>query len=272
MEEELLGAADVVFTGGLSLYEAKRGRHPNLHAFPSSIDVGHFGKARSCRDTTAPVAQNARPRLGFFGVIDERLDLELIAAAAALRPDWQFEIVGPVVKIDAATLPQRDNIHWSGPCAYADLPQKLAGWDIGIMPFALNEATRFISPTKTPEFLAAGLPVVSTPIVDVVRSYGEKGLVEIAVTAAAFVEAAQLVLDRPREPWLRAVDKQLAASSWDQTWDAMAGHLRRAQRSAARPALAPAGPAPRADRPTSSPVGLSLGETAAPARSSAHVA
>ena len=129
-----------------------------------------------------PIERGSAPQLGFFGVIDERLDLDLLAGAAELRPNWQFNIIGPVVKIDAGTLPQRSNIHWGGPCAYADLPQQIGAWDVGIMPFALNEATRFISPTKTPEFLAAGVPVVSTPIIDVVRSYGSQGLVEIAST------------------------------------------------------------------------------------------
>jgi UDP-galactopyranose mutase len=159
------------------------------------------------------------------------MDLGLVEAVAALRPRWTFDMIGPVVKIDPATLPQRDNIRWLGPRAYADLPEMLAQWDVGIMPFALNEATRFISPTKTPEFLAAGLPVVSTPITDVVRSYGQKGLVEIAATPQGFVEAAAMLLDRPREAWLQAVDRQLAAGSWDQTWAEMLGHMSCAMRA-----------------------------------------
>ena len=122
------------------------------------------------------------PRLGFFGVIDERMDVDLVGEVADLRPDWQFVMIGPVVKIDPAILPQRPNIHWLGGKSYNELPHYLSGWDVGFMPFALNEATKFISPTKTPEFLAAGVPVVSTPITDVVRPYGEKGLVEIART------------------------------------------------------------------------------------------
>src|SRR5215204_3870526 len=182
-EAELFRRADVVFTGGMSLYEAKRNRHANVHGLPSSIDFDHFSKARRMRDAEpADQAAIPHPRLGFFGVIDERMDIDLVAAVADLRPDWHLVMIGPVVKIDPATLPQRANIHWLGGKSYSDLPRYLSGWDVGFMPFALNESTRFISPTKTPEFLAAGVPVVSTPITDVVRPYGEKGLVEIAKT------------------------------------------------------------------------------------------
>jgi glycosyltransferase involved in cell wall biosynthesis len=166
-------------------------------------------------------ARIPHPRLGFFGVIDERMDIDLVGAAADLRPDWQFVMIGPVVKIDPATLPKRPNIHWLGGKSYADLPRYLAGWDVGFMAFAMNEATRFISPTKTPEFLAAGVPVVSTPINDVVRPYGEKGLVEIAATAQEVVQKAEALLARPKEAWLQRVDRHLAAGSWDKTWAAM---------------------------------------------------
>ena len=154
-----------------------------MHGFPSSIDFDHFAQARRAGDPEpADQAAIPHPRLGFFGVIDERMDIDLVAGVADLRPDWHFVMIGPVVKIDPATLPRRANIHWLGGKSYEDLPRYLAGWDVGFMPFALNESTRFISPTKTPEFLAAGVPVVSTPITDVVRPYGEKGLVEIAET------------------------------------------------------------------------------------------
>ena len=162
LERRLFQRADVVFTGGQSLFEAKRDRHRNIHAFPSSIDAVHFRAARLKRPDPDDQAPIARPRLGFFGVIDERLDTHLLARAAAIKPEWQFVVIGPVVKIDPATLPHRPNIHWLGGKSYDQLPAYLAGWNLGIMPFALNELTRFISPTKTPEFLAAGLPVVST--------------------------------------------------------------------------------------------------------------
>lgn len=227
LEEELLARADVVFTGGVSMHEAAQHRHDNIHCFPSSIDMAHFAVARD-KSVADPVDQASlpHPRLGFFGVIDERMDVDLVAAVADLRPDWQFVMIGPVVKIDPATLPQRPNIHWLGGRQYADLPAYLAHWDVGFMPFAINEATRFISPTKTPEFLAAGLPVVSTPIRDVVRPYGEKGLVEIAATAEEVVKAAETCLSRDRASWLAAVDQQLASGSWDKTWETMLGLMK----------------------------------------------
>ena len=221
LERELFERADVVFTGGESLYEAKQGRHHNVHCFPSSIDVTHFSKARARSRQKAAGKNERAPQLGFFGVIDERMDPDLVAAIADLRPEWQINMIGPVVKIDPASLPQRPNLHWLGPRSYQDLPQELAGWDVGIMPFALNEATRFISPTKTPEFLAAGLPVVCTPIRDVIRPYGQLGLVEIAETAEDFVQKIELVLGRQRELWLAEVDAHLAQNSWDLTWERM---------------------------------------------------
>lgn len=228
LESELLARADLVFTGGRSLYEAKRGRHANIHAFPSSIDKAHFGRARRALGTPPDQADIPHPRLGFFGVIDERLDLHLLATLADLRPDWQLVMIGPVAKIDEATLPQRPNLHWLGSKAYDDLPAYLSGWDIGFMPFALNEATRFISPTKMPEFLAAGLPVVSTPIADVIRPYGERGLVEIARDAAEFARAVERLLARDATAWRGKVDAFLAGLSWDGTWAAMETLMRRA--------------------------------------------
>jgi glycosyltransferase involved in cell wall biosynthesis len=221
LESALFTRADLVFTGGMSLYEAKRNRHHSVHGFPSSIEFEHFVKARSLKTEPADQAAIPHPRLGFFGVIDERMDVELLGRVAELRPDWHFVMIGPVVKIDAATLPKRDNIHWLGGKDYKELPNYLAGWNVGFMNFALNEATRFISPTKTPEFLAAGVPVVSTPITDVVRPYGEKGLVEIAKTPLEVVRKVEVLLARPKEPWLQKVDRHLAAGSWDKTWGAM---------------------------------------------------
>ncbi len=219
-ERRLFALADLVFTGGHALYEAKRFRHPNVHVFPSSVDKEHFAKARAAQ-TADPADQAliAHPRIGFFGVIDERFDIELTAAIADLRPDWQFIMLGPVVKIDEATLPQRANLHRLGCKDYQELPQYLAHWDAGFMPFAINAATRFISPTKTPEFLAAGLPVVSTPVRDVVRDWGDPGCVEISRDGAGFVEHLAHVLDAPRElgwrMWIAAckavVERHVAA-------------------------------------------------------------
>jgi UDP-galactopyranose mutase len=222
-ERALLARADVVFTGGHSLYEAKRGRHPNVHAFPSSVDVAHFRRARARLPEPPDQASIPHPRIGHYAVLDERLDIDLVAAIADARPDWQIVLVGPVVKIDPASLPRRPNIHYLGGKRYEELPAYLSGWDAAFMPFALNESTRFISPTKTPEYLAAGKPVVSTPVTDVVRTYGERGLVQIADTPAGFVAALERILTTgdERRPWLDDVDRTLGEMSWDQTWARM---------------------------------------------------
>jgi len=222
-ERELLLRADLVFTGGYSLYEAKCELHSNAHPFPSSVDVEHFAAARDAQPDPSDQAALGRPRLGFYGVIDERLDLALIDQVARLRPDWQLVLVGPVVKINPAELPRRDNIHYLGAKPYDELPAYLAGWDVAIMPFAMNESTRFISPTKPPEYLAGGRPVVSTPIIDVVRSYGDSGLVRIAADAAEFVAATEAALRDAAQPEvLRArADSILGDMSWDHTWKQM---------------------------------------------------
>lgn len=221
-EQDLFRQARVVFTGGWSLYEAKRDRHDNVHAFPSSVDVAHFGRARDAQADPPDQAGIPRPRIGHYAVLDERLDRDLLAAIADARPDWQLVLVGPVVKIDPSELPRRPNIHYLGGKPYDALPAYLAGWDAAFMPFAQNESTRFISPTKTPEYLAAGKPVVSTPIKDVVRTYGERGLVRIAATSEEFVAALEEALEEHRsKAWLEEVDGLLAGMSWDQTWTRM---------------------------------------------------
>jgi glycosyltransferase involved in cell wall biosynthesis len=226
-EGDLFQRCDLVFTGGHSLYEAKRGRHPDVHAFPSSIDAAHFGKARHMAGPEpADQAEIPHPRLGFFGVIDERMDVGLLAELAELRPDWHFVMIGPVVKIEEGSLPRPSNIHWLGGKTYGELPSYIAGWDVALMPFAMNESTRYISPTKTPEYLAAGAPVISTPVVDVVRGYGRTGLVEIAATAQEFAQKGDELLRRPKEQWLREVDRHLAGLSWDRTWDEMHALIR----------------------------------------------
>jgi UDP-galactopyranose mutase len=221
LEAELMGRADLVFTGGQSLYEAKRNRHRRIFPFPSSVDVAHFSKARTPQADPSDLAGIPHPRLGFFGVIDERMDLDLLAAAAAQRPEWHFVLLGPVVKIDPAVLPRLPNIHYLGMKLYAQLPAYLAGWDVALLPFAKNDATRFISPTKTPEYLAAGRPVVSTSVRDVVRPYGEQQLVKIADTPDAFVAAIEQSLSPQTDGWRRAVDAFLSEMSWDHTWMAM---------------------------------------------------
>lgn len=218
-EQQLMDRADVVFTGGHNLYDAKKDLHHNIHPFPSSIDKDHFGKARNYTEEPADQAHIAHPRIGFYGVVDERFDLPLITSLAETYPDWQFVVVGPVVKIDPATLPQLNNIHWLGKKDYTQLPEYLAGWDVAMMPFALNESTEFISPTKTPEYLAGGKPVVSTSIKDVVKPYGQQGLVEIADTPVDFAQAIERLLQyKDDTDWLPKVDAFLKHHSWDKTW------------------------------------------------------
>lgn len=222
LERELLSRADLVFTGGHSLYEVKRWQHPRVHPFPSSVDVPHFASARQMPHAEpAAQAEIPYPRLGFFGVIDERMDLALLDAVAAARPEWQLVMLGPVVKIDPATLPQRSNIHWLGGKSYQELPRYIAGWQVALLPFAQNEATRFISPTKTPEYLAAGKPVVSTPIRDVVRPYGELGLAYIAADSTEFISAIERALGDDLPLRQQKADAWLSQLSWDRTWGEM---------------------------------------------------
>ena len=222
MEKVLFQNVDLVFTGGQTLYEAKRTLHPAVHAFPSSIDIKHFGQARNQPADPVDQASIPHPRLGFFGVIDERFDVELLQQVAAERPEWQFVMIGPVVKIDPDTLPRAANIHYLGPKSYSELPQYLAHWDVALLLFARNESTRFISPTKTPEYLAAGKPVISTSIRDVVRPYGELKLVEIADAPDEFIAAAEKLMNRTdTADWLNRVDQYLSGISWDKTWRQM---------------------------------------------------
>lgn len=225
-EKVLMQKADVVFTGGYSIYEAKKDKHHNIYPFPSSIEKEHFATARTLTEDPADQASIPHPRFGFFGVLDERFDIDLIEQAAKARPDWQFVLIGPVVKIDPATLPRYANIHYLGGKNYKELPHYLAGWDVAVIPFAMNESTRYISPTKTPEYLAAGKPVISTPIRDVVSPYGENKLVHIASNAEEFVKHGEAILKKKqRKAWLTKVDAFLAGNSWDRTWSQMAKHI-----------------------------------------------
>jgi UDP-galactopyranose mutase len=225
LERELLATADVVFTGGYSLYEAKKGLHSNIHPFPSSVDRAHFGRARAMDAAPDDQCSLPRPRFGFYGVIDERMDLEMIAAVADAHPEWSIVMVGPVVKIDPADLPHRANIHYLGGKTYEELPAYLGGWDVALMPFAINDSTKFISPTKTPEYLAGARPVVSTPITDVIRHYGDLQSVFIADGSEAFIKGCEqaLALVRGGDEWLNEVDLKLANLSWDITYARMAG-------------------------------------------------
>ena len=222
-ERRLFQVADIVFTGGPSLYESKRSHHPRVHCLPSSVDAAHFASAAEVGLDHPAQRDIGGPRIGYCGVIDERIDIALIDALASAHADWEIVMVGPVLKIDPAALPRRPNIHWLGQRQYAELPSLIAGWDVCMMPFALNEATRYISPTKTLEYMAAGKPVVSTPIRDVVKPYA--GIVSIADTPERFVAACAELLDQTEVEAARARARRLAvvaSTSWDATAARMA--------------------------------------------------
>jgi glycosyltransferase involved in cell wall biosynthesis len=228
MEAELFKKAHVVFTGGHNLYKAKKHAHHNIYPFPSSIDKEHFFQARKKIQDPADQEKIPHIRFGFYGVIDERFDINLVREVAERRPDWQFILVGPVVKINPADLPQRDNIHYLGSKSYKELPYYLSGWDISMIPFEKNESTKYISPTKTPEYLAAGKPVISTSIADVVTPYGDKNLVYIADSADEFIAAAETELSKTvgqYQKWLNEVDSFLKNVSWDHTSHEMYGRI-----------------------------------------------
>ncbi len=220
MEAELFSRAQVVFTGGHSLYEAKKNGHHNIFSFPSSIDKAHFSQAR--KTLLEPSDQKGIPplRFGFYGVIDERFNIKMIKEVAEKRPEWQLVLVGPVVKINPDDLPKLSNIHYLGSKSYNELPFYLSGWDIATIPFEKNESTKYISPTKTPEYLAAGKPVISTSITDVVSPYADNKLVYIADDADTFIAAAEKEFSKkPAEVkrWLTKVDSFLENVSWDYT-------------------------------------------------------
>ena len=222
LEKKMFDEADVVFTGGYSLFEAKRHEHTNIHPFPSSIDKEHFLKARDYCQVPEDQLAIGGFKLGFYGVIDERFDIELIDQIAASRPEWQIILIGPVVKINPDTLPRRANIHYLGPKGYNELPLYLSGWDVALIPFLLNESTVFISPTKTPEYLSAGKPVVSTAIKDVISAYGKNQAVSIGTGAQEFVDIIDaLELEKPGAEWLGKIDGLLANNSWDNSFAEM---------------------------------------------------
>jgi UDP-galactopyranose mutase len=234
-ESALFKLADLVFTGGPSLYEHKRSRHPSVHCFASSVDADHFASADADHPAQAAIPS---PRLGYCGVIDERIDMDIIAGLAEARPDWQLVMVGPVVKIDPAGLPRHPNIHWLGQQSYDDLPEFISGWDVCLLPFAINEATRYISPTKILEYMACGRPSVSTPIKDVVDPYGH--VVSIENDAEGFVAACAALLaqsESERKAHQKSLAQVVARTSWDATARAMAELIVQADRHSRSHAL-----------------------------------
>ena len=240
-DRELLAAADAVMTGGPSLWKLKRERHAYVHCFPSSVDVEHF---QAAGDVEEPEDQSAlpRPRLGYSGVIDERMDLDILAAMSAAHPEWQIVMVGPVVKIDPATLPQAPNLHYIGRKDYSELPAHLAGWDVALIPFARNSATKYVSPTKILEYMAADRLIVSTPITDVAEPYGD--IVFLGATPEEFVRACEAALacsDIEQATRRARARRILSRTSWDDTTRRMDEIIQMVTAEAPSPGLAMAG-------------------------------
>jgi UDP-galactopyranose mutase len=248
-ERALLKCADVVFTGGPSLYRSKQALHPNVHCFPSSVEQEHFAAAQD-PSIDHPAQQDLpRPRLGYYGVIDERFDPVSVALLADAHEDWQIVLVGPVVKIDPQTLPRRSNVHYYGQRSYQELPRFLAGWDVCLLPFAINEATRYISPTKVLEYMAAEKPIVSTPVVDVVEPYGH--IVHIGRHAQSFLSACERALadhGPARAKRMAMMRNVVESTSWDATAAKMCARIegaRQEQQKRRANVMAPARPSLR---------------------------
>ena len=260
-ERYLMAQADVVFAGGYKLSLSKAKYHQNVHFFGCGVDVAHFATARSADlDVPREIASLERPVIGYYGVIDERIDYDLLRTLASALADVELVMVGPVVKVDPAELPQAANIHWLGQRQYAELPAHVKGFDVCLMPFALNEATEYINPTKTLEYMAAGKPIVSTAVSDVVHNFTP--VVAVADSPAEFVAAVSAAIERPNAELIARGLEQARANSWESIVSRMERIIRdavmtralRTERSAAdrvrtesrpavrtRPALAGAG-------------------------------
>lgn len=219
-EAQLLRHADVVFTGGRKLYDLKSQSHDNCYFYGCGVDVAHFGKARA-RETSIPptLAGLKKPVLGYFGVVDERLDYELIARLADANRDWSVAMIGPALKVEDMPLPQRPNLHWLGQQPYADLPAFCKGMDVCLMPFALNEATEYINPTKALEYMATGRMVVSSAVPDVVRNFGE--VVKVANDHDEFIAHCRHAIESPDG---KRIQRGLSMAE-DNTWERIVGSL-----------------------------------------------
>jgi glycosyltransferase involved in cell wall biosynthesis len=228
-ERDLLVQADVVFTGGRRLFEAKSQFHDNCHFFGCGVDESHFGQARS-RETVIPseLAAVGKPILGYFGVVDERLDYDLLGQLADANPDWSVVMIGPVMKGDPQSLPQRSNLVWLGQRPYAELPAFVKAFDLCLMPFALNEATEFINPTKALEYMATGRPIVSTAVPDVVRNFGS--VVRIARSPEDFVRDCRAAVANPDQKGIQRGLEMVKENSWDAIVARMESHIEDALR------------------------------------------
>ena len=231
-ERTLLAAADVVFAGGRKLWLSKSRHNDNAHFYGCGVDVKHFAKARAA-ETKIPddIAKMKRPILGYFGVVDERLDYDLLARLADANPDWTVAMVGPIVKVDPNALPKRANLHWLGRREYADLPNYTKAFDVCMMPFALNEATEFINPTKALEYMATGKPIVSTAVPDVVSNFGS--VVNVAISQDCFVEMCHRALLNPDEEAIQRGLEMANNNQWETIVAKLEGHIEDALKSKA---------------------------------------
>jgi glycosyltransferase involved in cell wall biosynthesis len=256
-ERFLLENADVVFTGGYRLFETKSRYHPNTHFFGCGVDVEHYSRARMAETQLPPeVAHLPHPIFGYFGVIDERIDYDLIARLADAFPQGSIVLVGPFAKIDANALPNRPNISWLGQRAYEELPALVKAFDVCLMPFAMNEATQYINPTKTLEYMAAGKPIVSTAVPDVVRQFTP--IVAVGQSIDEFIKLAGLAATAPDPALIQAGIDRAEAASWESIVAAMRGHILDAYERRRRERESPLAPiAPYLDR-TSAKAGASL--------------
>jgi len=223
-ERELLTIADVVFAGGPKIHKAKRLLNPNCHSYGCGVDVRHFGRAL-LPETEIPqdIANLSGPRLGFFGVVDERMDYPLVAHLAESHPDWNVIIIGPFCKIDPATLPQRPNLHWLGARDYGQLPAYVKGLDVCLMPFAINEATEFINPTKALEYMATGRPIVSTPVEDVVLQFAD--VVHLAATHDEFVSKCERAIAAADPGRIQEGLRMAERNSWEAIVAELEAHI-----------------------------------------------
>lgn len=219
-EKYLMANADIIFTGGKSLYDSKKQFHNNVHCFPSSVEQSHFAQALNGIAIPGDIGDIKMPIAGYYGVIDERIDLELLHKTAEKMPDVSFVMIGPLAKIQESDLPREANIHYLGMKSYSELPHYLKAFDIAMMPFALNDATKFISPTKTLEYMAAGKPIISTKIIDVVRDYSS--CVKLIETADDFCHAVQSLKEKTDHSAMKTdYETILKNTSWDNTTNQM---------------------------------------------------
>jgi glycosyltransferase involved in cell wall biosynthesis len=227
-ELELLARADVVFAGGRKLWESKRRHNDNCHFYGCGVDSAHFGRALDARTTVPHDLKRVKKKaaLGFFGVVDERMDYELVTKLADADPQWSIVMVGPVLKVKEQGLPERPNLHWLGSRDYSQLPSYCKGFDVCLMPFALNQATEYINPTKALEYMAAGRPVVSTKVPDVVSNFGN--IAKIGSSHEEFISLCRQAINEPDQGAIERGLERAADSTWDRIVEQMEDHIDKA--------------------------------------------